>query len=222
MPEHRPRPSVNPNNRAYQHFHTIAAQHFDLLAWRVADDLPTLLSLVHPTSGDTLTVALVDSHEIHEPYVLLAISTAVAITAHGPFNGHAAASSQAPYLAMFDDRVAAIRPIRLHRPDHTTPADLGWAAIPQPLLPGLRPALVDTRGCVLLLVDRAAGRLAAAGPFPHRAAARGWALSAGLPAGIDPILAPLIPAPPLPPPATGPEPEQPTTVRDRPEGTDDE
>jgi hypothetical protein len=193
MPDNPTRPSVNPNNRAYQHFHTLAAEAFELVTWALFDNQPGLVSLVHLDTGDAITLALLDSYEISDPHVLLAISTALAVSAHGPFDG------DAPYLAVADQRIAATRPVRLHRREHHSIAGLHWATIPEPLLvAGLRPARINAPGHVLLLVDRAAARLAVLGPYRHPATAHSRALMLDLPAGIDPLVVPLLPTPPLP------------------------
>jgi hypothetical protein len=198
MPDTPDRRPVNPDNRAYRQLRSTVTEHLDLVTWATADGVPVLLTLIDIDSGDAITLALLDSHEIREPHVLLAVTTGVAVTAHGPFNGNTAAANHAPLLAINDERIAATRPLRLHHPHHTTIAALGWVDIPEPLLAGLRPADLNTRSVTLLLLDRAAARIAAIGPYPHPAAARAWAQRTGLPAGVEPVSVPLLPTPPVP------------------------
>jgi hypothetical protein len=51
-----------------------------------------LLSLIDLGSGDTVTFAILDSYEVHDPHALLALTTDPVLTVHGPFNGDNAAN----------------------------------------------------------------------------------------------------------------------------------
>jgi hypothetical protein len=193
----RGRPPVNTDNRAYQRFRTTVVEHLELVTWTTTDGIPLLLSLIDLDSGDAITLALLDSHEIREPHILVAVSVTACLTTHGPFDGSIAAASQAPLLAIAEEQVAATRPLRLHN-RHAPVAGLHWVDIPDLLNVGFHPARLRSSGCVVLLVDRGAGRLAAVGPFAHPATARAWSLRAELPTGVDPITVPLLPTPHVP------------------------
>ncbi|WP_433458424.1 hypothetical protein [Micromonospora sp. CA-248212] len=153
----------------------VASEHFDVIIWsRDPDGRPVMLTLADLHTGDTITLAILDSLEIRDPHTLLAVHTGGELTAHGPTNGATAADSPAATLALDSTTLTATRPVPLHAPAITALPATCWVDLPTDLAAALRPALDDARTAVLVLLNRAGGRLAAVGPFPGHAAADTW------------------------------------------------
>jgi hypothetical protein len=186
------------DNRAWRRFTDLLGEHFDVLTWTKEDGRPVLTTLSDIASGDTFTVAILDSLEMRQPHTLLAFATGCEIAAHGPFDGQSAAADYAPQLAMTDPRVAATRPTPLHHPDQTTLPDDTWIGIPADLARAAHPALTDAAAAVLVLLDHTRALLAAIGPFTSHDAAGAWQPTPGLDPGIDRLVVPLHPAAPIP------------------------
>lgn len=210
MPERSttdPTDHFDPSNRAWQRFDTVAAEQFDVVTWRRDDGRPVLLSLVDLGSGDTLTLAVLDSYEVHDPHALLVLSADPAdadpvLTVHGPFDGPNPADSHAPQLAAADPTVAGTCPVPLHHPTQTVLPDSVWVTMPPELAatvlvdaapPGAAPVAV-------LLLDRRTGRHALIGPFPHHEAAHAWRPTRPARPGVDRHVLALHPVPPPQPP----------------------
>ncbi|WP_435204952.1 hypothetical protein [Micromonospora sp. bgisy143] len=163
------------DNRAWRRLSDITSEHFDAIIWsRDSDGRPVLLTLRDVRTGDTVTLALIDSLEIRDPHALLAVHTSGDLAAHGPTSGAEAAHSYADTLALDSTTLAATRPVPLSDPAVTELPAASWVDLPSRLAPALRPALDDARAAVLVLLERTDGRLAAVGPFPNHAAADTW------------------------------------------------
>jgi len=183
------------DNRAWRRFVDLLGEHFDVLGWTTEDGRPVLTTLVDLGSGDTFTVAIMDSLEVREPHTLLAFTTGGDLAAHGPFGGEQAAASYAPRLAMTDAAVAATRPMPLHHPDQPAVPDAIWHPVPADLARLARPALTNARTAALVLLDRTHGLLTAVGPFRNHATAQGWRATPDLEPAIDRLIVALHPAP---------------------------
>jgi hypothetical protein len=183
------------DNRAWRRFVDLLGEHFDVVDWTTQDGRPVLTTLVDLDSGDTFTVAIMDSIEVREPHALLAFTTGGDLAAHGPFNGEPAAGSYAPDLAMTDATIAATRPVPLHHPDQQTLPDDAWLTVPAALAQAARSTLVDTRAAALVLLDRTHGRLTAVGPFRNHASAAAWRAAPDLEPTIDRLIVALHTAP---------------------------
>ena len=179
----------DPDNRAYTRFLTVASEHFDVGQWiRDADQRPVMMTMTDVASGDSFTVALMDSVEDTSTHVLTAFDLDCQITAHGPFGGENAAVSYAPHLVMARGDIAATRSLRLHSPDVTAlPAD-AWTAMPPEIAEAAYPALVDAPAAIAVLFDRQRHLFCAVGPFPADASAADWPL----PTDVDPQVAHLV------------------------------
>jgi hypothetical protein len=162
-------------NYAWQRLHGLIDEHFTVVAWTTDDQTPVLASLIEPATGDAVTIAIVDMHTHRQPHALLAVSTAVAVTGHGPFGSARAARRHGRHVAATDAAVAATRPVPLHHPDLPELVDDAWTAIPDVIAAHLRPGHVAEPGrTLLLLLDRTRGRIAAVGPFPDTDTAIAW------------------------------------------------
>lgn len=190
-----PETSFDPDNRCWQRFGHIITEHFDAIFWVREDGRPVLLRLRDPRTGDTFTLAVIDSQEVRQPHVLLTISTTGHLAAHGPASGAEAADAYAPALAFTDTTVAATRPAPLHDPAHTPLPDSAWVDMPAELGATLRPADDDTSTAVVVLLDRDGGRLAAAGPFRNHATASAWQADGRHTHNADRLVVPLHPVP---------------------------
>ncbi|MFG1719089.1 hypothetical protein ACGFLT_29030 [Micromonospora chalcea] len=163
------------DNRAWRRLRDVTSEHFDAITWnRAPDGRPVLLTLRDMRTGDTVTLAVLDSLEIRDPHALIAVHTSGDLDAHGPTSGADAAHSHAATLALDSTTLAVTRPVPLHDPAVTDLPATGWVDLPPDLAHILRPALDDARTAVLVLLDRTDGRLAAIGPFPTHAAADTW------------------------------------------------
>ena len=60
----------NPDNRAWRRFTTTTVEHLDVVEWTREDGRPVMVSLVDLDSGDTVTLAVLDSVENRDPHVL--------------------------------------------------------------------------------------------------------------------------------------------------------
>lgn len=181
------------DNRAWQRLLAVASEHFEVLTWiREHDGRPTILTLTHASSGDVVSLAVMDSLEVTDPYVLLAVHTDGRLTAHGPGTGQATAQEYGPVLALTDTTTAATAAVPLHDPAEPTVPDTAWRHLPDDVAAHLRTAPADTRTTVVVLLDRAGQRLAVAGPFTDEVSATVWA-PAGAGEAIEQLLVPLRP-----------------------------
>jgi hypothetical protein len=182
-------------NQAWQRLRGLIANHFTVIAWTTDDQTPVLASLIEPATGDAVTIAIVDMHTHRQPHTLLTVSTAVAVTGHGPFGSARAARRHARHVASKDATVAATRPLPLHHPDLPVLADDAWSGIPDVLATHLLPAATAQPGpTLLLLLDRHRGRIAAVGPFPDTDTAAAWQPTDATPGEVDRLVVALIPA----------------------------
>jgi hypothetical protein len=185
-------------NQAWQRLRGLISDHFTVVAWTTDDEVghqtPVLASLIEPASGDAVTIAIVDMHTPRQPHALLAVSTAVAVTGHGPFGSQRAARRHGRHVAATDPSVAATRPVPLHHPDLPTLAGDAWTAIPDVIAAHLRPGHVaGPARSLLLLLDRTRGRITAVGPFPDPDAATAWQPADPTPGDVDRLVVALIP-----------------------------
>lgn len=181
------------DNRAWQQLLAVASEHFEVLTWkREGDGRPMIITLAHAASGDMVSLAVMDSLEVTEPHVLLAVHTDGRLTAHGPGKGPATAQEYAPVLALTDATTAATVAVPLHDPTEPSVPDAAWRHVPDDITAGLRTAPADTRTGVVVLLDRAGQRLAVAGPFADEVSATVWA-PAEADEAIEQLLVPLAP-----------------------------
>jgi hypothetical protein len=199
----------DPDNRAWQRLGMALADHLDVITWTREDGRPVLLSLVDLHSGDIVTLAVLDSLEIRDPYALLALTTDpvtadpvtadLILTVHGPFDGRATADTYALRLATQDPTVAGGCTVPLHHPGQPTLPDTAWV----PLLPAIAakvaPEPAGAAPVALLLLDRNAGRHALVGPFPHHHRAQAWQPTPPTGPDIERHVLTLRPAPPADP-----------------------
>ncbi|MFB9238157.1 hypothetical protein ACFFWC_21805 [Plantactinospora siamensis] len=181
-------------NRAWRRLNDVTSEHFDAITWtRDPDGRPVLLTLGDLRTGDMITLAVLDSLEVRDPYALLAVHTGGELAAHGPTDGATAAGSHAATLALDSTTLNLTRPVPLHDPAATALPATCWVDLPTTLAAALRPALDDARTAVLVLLDRSAGRLATVGPFPTHAAADTWQPDGGPGCTADRLIVPLHP-----------------------------
>ncbi|MEV7331395.1 hypothetical protein [Micromonospora sp. NPDC093244] len=182
------------DNRAWRRLRDVTSEHFDAITWnRDPDGRPVLLTLRDIPTGDTVTLAVLDSLEIRDPHALLAVHTTGELGAHGPTSGAEAAHSHAATLALDSTTLAVTKPVPLHDPAVTDLPTTSCVDLPPDLAPIMRPALDDTRTAVLVLLDRTEGWLAAIGPFPTHAAADTWQPADGPGRTADRLTVPLHP-----------------------------
>jgi hypothetical protein len=190
----------DPDNRAWQRLGTALADHLDVITWTREDGRPVLLSLVDLHSGDIVTLAVLDSLEIRDPYALLALTTSLTtgltVTAHGPFDGRTAADSYAPHLVAAQPTLTGTCPVPLHHPDQPTLPDTAWVPMLPAIAARVTPAPAGAAPVALLLLDRHTGRHALVGPFPHHRAAQAWQPTPPAGPDIDRDVLTLHPAPP--------------------------
>jgi hypothetical protein len=189
----------NTDNRAWRRLPTALGEHLDLITWhRDGDGRPTLVSLIDLGSGDIVSLAVLDSHEMREPRILLAFTVDGDLSGHGPFNGEPAAASFAAQLALQHVDIAAARPITLHHPDQPNLPDSAWAPVPPSLADAARPATAESRAVALVLLDRTRRLLTAVGPFPRTTTTTTteWQPVSSLDPTVDRLTVPLHPAPP--------------------------
>ncbi|RNH99662.1 hypothetical protein EEZ25_21965 [Micromonospora aurantiaca] len=182
------------DNRAWRRLADVTSEHFDVITWtRDPDGRPVLLTLGDLRTGDMITLAVLDSLEIRDPYALLAVHTGGELAAHGPTSGAETARSLAPILALDSTTLAVTKPVPLHDPATTALPATCWVDLPTTLAAALRPALDDARTAVLVLLDRTQGWLAAVGPFPTHTAADTWQPDGGPGRAADRLIVPLHP-----------------------------
>lgn len=193
----------DPNNRAWQRLQTIGAEQLDLLTWRRDDGRPVFLSLIDLFSGDTVTFAVIDSHEVHDPHALLALApdpdtTDPIVTVHGPFDAAAAAHDHEPRLVAGNPTIAGTCPAPLHHPSAGALPDSAWVDMPPDLAATVtvEPASDNAAPVAVLLLDRRTGRHALIGPFPHRHAAQAWQPADAAEPAVQRHVVALRPAPP--------------------------
>jgi hypothetical protein len=184
------------DNRAYRRLQTLLGEHFDVVGWDNADTgRPTLTTLIDIASGDTFTIAYLDSLELRDPHALLVFTVDGELSTHGPFDGEIAAASHAPHLAMIDATVAATRPMPLHHPDQPALPDDAWLPVPAELAHAARPAITDARAAALVLLDRTRCVLTVVGPFADHTAADTCQPTPHPDATVDRLIVALHPAP---------------------------
>lgn len=193
--------SFDPDNRAYQRWRRLLAEHFHLVVWSAdgSGGRAGWLTLEDRDSGDAFTVAVLDSVEVRDPYVLLTVAVTSAVyllLGYGPFDGAQAAVTFAQRLDRVREDLRATCPVPLHDPRQPSLPDSVWRAIPSALA-DIEPAPGDAPRTGLVLLDRAGGRVAAVGPFADPAAAQRWQPADGL--AVERLVIVLPPAPPTAP-----------------------
>jgi hypothetical protein len=58
------------DNRAWQRFTDLLGEHFNVMTWTKQDGRPVLTTLSDLATGDTFTVAILDSLEMRQPHAL--------------------------------------------------------------------------------------------------------------------------------------------------------
>lgn len=162
-------------NRAYQRFLALTSDHFEVVGWDdAATDRPTMITLIDIGSRDAFSLALLDTVEDRRPHALLAVTTAAAMSLHGPIAGQAAAADYAPHLALRDPDVAATTPVALHDPDQPHISPDQWLTVPPDIAAAARTTGLDAARAALVLLDRDRAQLTAVGPFDSIGAAEAW------------------------------------------------
>jgi hypothetical protein len=165
------------DNRAYQLLLNVSGEHLQTVCWTRDNGRPVMLTLYHLTSGDAVTIALLDSIEARQAHALLAAHRDGTLSVHGPFDGETAAERHAPALAMTDPSITATLPLPLHHPGGgDLPPDDAWRALHQqaPIITTVAAALAQPAPAALVLLDQPQQRLAVVGPFPDHTAASRW------------------------------------------------
>ncbi len=191
----------NPDNRAWRRFTTTTVEHLDVIGWTREDGRPVMVTLADLASGDTVTLAVMDSVEDRDPYALLAATSDGALAAHGPFHGGQTASGHAPVLAAADPTIFATCAVAVHPADQSALPDDAWLPLPVDLAAAAHPAPADTAAAVVvvvLLLDRTRAVAAAIGPFRSRAAADAWRPVPDVGTAVERLIVALHPAPPEP------------------------
>ncbi len=188
----------NPDNRAWRRFTTVTGEHFETVDWTRDDGRLVMVTLIDLASGDMVSLAVIDSLEIRDPYALLAATADGALAAYGPFDGDRAASGHAPVLAMTNPAVFATRPVALHPAEQPAVPDEAWLPLPADLAATAHPAPTDTTAAVVVLLDRARTVAATIGPFSNRATADAWRPTPDVDPAVDRLIVGLHPAPPEP------------------------
>lgn len=182
-------------NQAWHRFLTLAEQHFTCLAWRgQRDNVPDMVTLVDPATGHAVTLTTVEADPSPTTAVVLTLAPDHTATAHGPIRGTAAAHHHAVQLTL-DPRTAACATAALHHPNRRVVPEQAWVHIPDNLATRIRgnPTGGGTTTGMLVLLDRAASRLATVGPFTDPATACAWHPAPGHGAHIERLLVPLHP-----------------------------
>jgi hypothetical protein len=181
------------DNHAWRRFTAVAGDHFEVVTWTRPDDRPVMVSLVDLHTGDTCTLAVLDSVEVRDPHALLIVTATGEVTVHGPAAGPTAAEGHAERLALTDAMVAASRAVPLHHPAAALP-DTGWVDLPSVSVTPA-PADGDVRAVAVLLIHK--DRLAVVGPFGDQAASERWQPADG--GTVERHVIALHPIPPTPP-----------------------
>lgn len=193
--------NFNPDNRAWRRFTTTTVEHLDVVEWTREDGRPVMVSLVDLDSGDTVTLAVLDSVEDHDPHVLLAVTGDGAVTAYGPFQGDQAASSHAPTLVLpgaenADDGIIATCPATLHPTDQPALRDTAWLSVPDEVAASAHAAPpADAPAAALVLLDRSSAVAAVIGPFDNHATAGAWRPTPHISRPVDRLVIGLRPPP---------------------------
>ena len=183
------------DNRAWRRLLALADEHFDRFTWQRDDGRPVIITLADLASGDMISLAVMESSEMREPHVLLALHTDGRLTAHGPTRGGTVAATYAPQLAMTDATTAGTIPILLHDPAQPTLPDTAWRDLPDDLAEKLCPVPADTRTLAVVLLDNTRDRFAVVGPFTTAAAAA-WRPPDTSDHAVDRLVVPLHPIAP--------------------------
>ncbi|GAA3302490.1 hypothetical protein Dvina_51520 [Dactylosporangium vinaceum] len=184
------------DNHAWQRFTTVAADHFDVVTWTRPDDRPVMVSLVDLHTGDTFTVAVLDSLEVRDPHVLLALSTTGELTVHGPADGVAAVTDYGTHLAVTGTALQATGTVPLHAPASADLPETAWIDLPPNPVTAAAYDGDGARAVALVLIDRERDRLAVIGPFPNRDTAERWRPTSGT---VEQHVVALQPIPPATP-----------------------
>jgi hypothetical protein len=182
------------DNRAYRRLLTAGGEHVRAVSWTRDDGRPVMLTLYDLTSGDAVTIALVNSIEARHAHALLAAHRDGTLRIHGPFDGETAAERHAPALAMTDLSVAATLPPPLHHPGgDDLPPDDAWRPLHQqaPISTTAAAAPAEPAQAALVLLDQPRQRLAVVGPFPDHTAALRWEPATVPDADVDCLIVPM-------------------------------
>ncbi len=182
------------DNHAYQRLLTVSGEHLHGVCWTRDDGRPVMLTLYDLASGDTITIALLDSIEARHAHALLAVHRDGTLRVHGPFDGETAAARHAPALAMADLSVAATLPLPLHHPGGgDLPPDDAWRPRHHqvPMTSTAAPVHAQPAPAALVLLDQPRQRLAVVGPFPDHTAAMRWEPATFPDADVDCLIVPI-------------------------------
>jgi hypothetical protein len=181
------------DNHAYQRLLTTSSEHLRAISWTRDDGRPVMLTLYDLTSGDAVTIALLDSIEAQHAHALLAVHRDRTLRVHGPIDGETAAARHAPTLAMADLSVAATLPLPLHHPGGgDLPPDDVWRPLHhQATANATATAPTAPTQAALVLLDQPRQRLAVVGPFPDHTAALRWEPATFPDADVDCLIVPM-------------------------------
>lgn len=173
MSDGNPPEATFSTNRAYQRFIRLIEEQFDVLTWTQGDGDPVFVTLTDLATGDTISLAYLDSLEIDTPAALLTWTGGL-LAAHGPFDGLPAARQYGFDLAMADRAVAVTQPIPLLPPADRDITTDTWQPVMPSAMTGTRAAVCDTPTVVTVLHDPVADTAVCAGPFLTTVDARAW------------------------------------------------
>jgi hypothetical protein len=188
--------AFNPDNGACRRFTTMTIEHLDVIGWTREDGRPVMVSLVDLDSGDTVTLAVIDSLEDCDPHALLTITADGAMVAYGPFAGGQTAAGHAPRLAAADPSVIATCTAALHPADDPALPDRAWRPTPDEIAAGAHPAGGDSGATVVALLNRTRAVCAIVGPFENHAAADAWRPTQHIDRSVDRLVIGLQTPPP--------------------------
>lgn len=184
------------DNRAWRRLLALANEHFETLTWQRDDGRPVIITLADLTSGDMISLAVMDSTEMREPHVLLALHTDGRLTTHGPASGATTTDTYAAHLAKTDPTIVATIGVPLHDPAQPTLPDAAWRPLPGDLAENRPPVTADTRTLAVVLLDHTGDRLAIVGPFTGAATAAAWRPADPSDQPVDRLAVPLHPLTP--------------------------
>jgi hypothetical protein len=175
---HTEQPRSQAGSQVWQRFLKLVQEHFETVCWNGADGRPTLVTLIDLPSGEALTLEPLDALDTDPAAVLVVSAADTSLSARGPLAGSAAANDLTYRLAEpADGHPGATCPVLLHPPNQPVFPQQAWMEVPEPLAKTMwaPPPVAGATPVVLVLVDRAASRMAVIGPLATVSEAERWA-----------------------------------------------